>query len=240
MSTDVYVALSGQIALQRRLETIANNIANMSTVGYRADEIKFDAMIAKSGTDQVAFASSGTDFVSRRAGEMVQTGNPLDVAVRGSGWFAYSDAGKTFYSRDGRLHMNDLGELQSVKGYPILDVGGSPITVDPSGGPVTVSEEGSVMQGGKSVGQIGLFEIPSDALFTRHDNSGLIPDKPATPVEDMTLNGVRQGFVEGANINPINEMVKLIAVSRAFENAAAAIQTGDSTTESAIKTLGPS
>ncbi len=84
MQSGLYVALSGQVALERRLQTIAANVANMNTVGYRADGVSFEAQMAKAGDSVVAFAGSGTDFISRQSGGITKTGNPLDVAVQGS------------------------------------------------------------------------------------------------------------------------------------------------------------
>ena len=77
--------------------------------------------------------------------------------------------------------MTANGDLQSVNGYGVLDSGGSPITLDPSGGPVSIGEDGAVSQGGKRLGVIGLFLIPADAKLTRHDNSAVVSDKPADP-----------------------------------------------------------
>ncbi len=161
------------------------------------------------------------------------------MAVDGEGWFALQTPKGIAYTRDGRFHMNDLGDLQSVNGYAVLDSGGSPITLDASGGPVQIGENGAVNQGGKRLGVIGLFTIPADATLTRHDNSGVISDKPADPVEDMTANSVRQGYIEGSNVNPIVEMTRLIEASRAFDQASTAIDQNDQISQEAIKTLAP-
>jgi flagellar basal-body rod protein FlgF len=239
MSSSLYVSLSAQVALERRLETIANNIANMNTAGFRAEGVKFETALSTAGEDSVAFASSGEAYISRRAGPMNFTGNSLDVAIGGDGWFALESPAGTVYTRDGRFHLTDLGELRSVRGYPVLDIGGAPVSIDPSAGPVSISEDGAISQGGKQVGGIGLFLLPDDARLSRYDNSAVIPSKPATPAEDMTTNSIRQGYVEGANVNPILEMTRLIEVSRAFDSAVTAIQEADSMTEEAIRTLGP-
>ena len=159
--------------------------------------------------------------------------------MRGAGWFAFAANGKTVYTRDGRFHINDLGDLKTVNNYNVLDPGGAPITIDPAAGPVTIGEDGAISQGKSQIGALGVFLIPETAKLTHHDNSGVISDKPAVPAEDMTVNGVRQGYLESSNVNPIVEMTKLIEVSRAFDNAVAATQSGDTTTDDMIKTLGP-
>jgi flagellar basal-body rod protein FlgF len=237
VSTATYVAISAQIAMERRLEAIANNVANVNTAGYRAVAVRFSTELQQAG--QVSFSSPGETYVVRNQGPISHTGNSLDVAVDGDGWFGLETPSGTVYTRDGRFHMTANGDLQSVNGYSVLDSGGSPITLDASGGPVAIGENGAVSQGGKRLGVIGLFALPADVTLTRHDNSAVISNKPAEPVEDMTANSVRQGYIEGSNVNPILEMTRLIEASRAFDQATAAIDQNDQVTDEAIKTLSP-
>ncbi len=238
MQSGLYVSLSGQVALERRLETIASNVANMNTVGYRADGVSFAAELAKAGDQQVAFASSGQSFISRVAGPLTRTGNPLDLAVQGDGWFAIQTPNGIAYTRDGRMQLTESGALQTVNGYQVLDAGGSPIQIDASAGDPTVAADGMITQDGKQIAAIGLFSIPDDANLTRTVNSGVIPDKPATPILDFTQNGVIQGSVEGSNVNPIREMSKLIEVTRTFDSVSSAMSQSESSLQDAIKTLG--
>lgn len=225
--------------MEAQLEAIANNIANVNTAGYRASGVRFETALAEVGDQQVAYSSLGDVYVIRQQGQMGYTGNSLDVAVDGQGWFALQTPGGIAYTRDGRFHMTDLGDLQSVNGYPVLDVGDSPVTLDPSAGPVEISESGAVSQGGKQVSSIGVFLVPADAKLTRYDNSAVIPDKPAEPAEDPTTNSVRQGYVEGSNVNPILEMTRMIEASRAFEQATAALDQADQMSRDAVQTLSP-
>ena len=225
--------------MERSLEVIANNIANVNTAGYRAAGVQFSAQLSQVGQDQVAFSSPGEVYVIRQQGPIAYTGNSLDVAVDGEGWFGLQTPTGTVYSRDGRFHMTAGGDLQSVNGYGVLDAGGSPMVLDPAGGPVQIGENGTVSQGGKSVGAIGLFLVPDDAKLTRHDNSSVISDKPVEPVEDMTANSIRQGYVEGSNVNAIMEMTRLIEASRAFDQASSALDQSDQVTQEAVKTLAP-
>jgi flagellar basal-body rod protein FlgF len=239
MSSGLYVALSGQMALERRLETIANNVANMNTAGYRAEGVRFDSVLSNAGGIDVAFASEGESYVSRNPGPMLPTGNSLDVAVQGEGWLALETPSGTAYTRDGRMHVSAEGELRSVAGHQVLDRGGAPILIDPGAGPVVITDDGMITQGDRQAGALGLFLIPEQARLTRQDNSAVIPDMPAEAVVDMVGNGVRQGFVEGANVNPIQEMTRLIAVTRAFDAAAAAAREQEDISQQAIRTLGP-
>jgi flagellar basal-body rod protein FlgF len=237
MSSGLYVALSGQVALERRLTTIANNVANANTAGFRGEEVKFDSILAAAGNGDVAFSSPGDSFISRKAGPVNHTGNPLDVAVQGDAWLAISTPDGTAYTRDGRLHMSASGDLQSAEGYSVLDPGGSPLLIDPTAGDVRIGDDGTITQNGKQIGAIGLFSIPDGSRLTRAANASVIPSQPAQPVEDLTNNGVRQGYLEGSNVNPVLEMSRLIEVTRAFESAAQAVNENETAMQDAIRLL---
>jgi flagellar basal-body rod protein FlgF len=238
MQSGLYVALSGQVALERRLQTIASNVANMNTVGYRADGVSFETQLAKAGDATVAFAGTGSDFISRRTGAISKTDNPLDVAVQGDAWLAIKTPAGTVYTRDGRMTLKESGELTTLNGYSVLDAGGAPLLLDASAGLPEISRDGMVSQKGNQVGALGLYAIDDSAKLTRYNNSGVIPNKPAIPVLDFGANGVAQGFVEDSNVNPIMEMTKLITVTRAFDSIAAATEKSESSLTDAIKTLG--
>jgi len=237
MQSAIYVGVSSQLVLERRMETLARNVANMNTTGYRAEEVKFSTFLSKQGADRVNFASPGESYISRIQGGLDQTGNPLDVAVEGDGWFAINTPAGTVYTRDGRMKMTAQGELRTLSDHPVLDAGGAPMQLDPEGGAPTIARDGMIWQGNQQVGAIGLFAIDPAAKLQRHENSGVIPDRPATAILDFVNNGVRQGYVEGSNVNPIREMTKLIAVTRAFESAANAIDKGEKAVDGAIRTL---
>lgn len=239
MGSGLYVSLSAQLAADKRLTTIANNVANLNTAGYRAEEVRFEEMVSSAGGRDVSFTSTGETYTSRKSGPINPTGNPLDIAVEGKGWFAVRDGGTVAYTRDGRMSMSPEGELRTLSGRPILDAGGAPLIIDPTGGQVRIGTDGSIAQNGRPIGRVGLYLIPDDAKLTRLDGALVVPDQPGTLVQDFTRNVVRQGFVEGANVDAVTEMTRLIALQRAFEMAASAVsQTEDSTSET-IRELGP-
>lgn len=240
MQSSLYVGLSAQLSLQRRLDTIANNVANTTTAGFRSEEVKFEALLSRTPAEPVAFASAGDTYLSRRAGEYIKTDSLLDIAVQGDAWLAINTPAGQVYTRDGRMQMTQTGELQTLNGYAILDVGGAPIQLDPTAGPPQIARDGMITQNGRQIGAIGLFTIAPQANLTRHENSGVIPDTPATPALDFTKTGVAQGFVERANVNPVMEMSRLIGVSRAFEAVSAALVDSETALRDAIKTLGSS
>lgn len=238
MQDSLYVALSSQIALERRLNTIADNVANASTVGFRATGVKFEDVVSGAGAKSVAFTSSGDTFLSNASGAIKQTGNPFDFAVQGDAWFGIETPVGTVMTRDGRFSMNDLGELVSVEGYPVLDAGGAPIQLDPRGGPPKAGADGSLRQGDQLAGVIGLFNFDPGPNFIRYGNSGVVPQTTPQPVVDRRDVGVAQGYMEQSNVNPVLEMTRLIQVQRAFENISAMMRQTGSSVDEAIKTLG--
>ena len=238
MQSNFYVGMSGQIAIERRLQSVASNIANRNAAGYRGDGVTFATVLSTAGEDPVAFSSAGATFISRRSGDVSKTDNPLDVAVQGDSWLAVKGPSGIIYTRDGRMKMAPSGEIQSLNGYPVLDAGGTGLLLDPDGGTPTISGDGMITQGGKQVGALGLFDIDPAANLTRAGNSGVIPDRAATPALDFTTSGVVQGYVEGSNVNPVLELAKLIAIQHALDGMTQANQTADSSVSDAIKTLG--
>src|SRR3954447_14347808 len=217
MQSALYVGLSAQVALEKRMQTIANNVANISTAAFRTDVVKFETVLSRAASSPVAFSSPGDSIISRETGTVTETGNPLDVAVMGQGWLAFAGPGGTVYTRDGRLQIAPNGDLQTVNGFPVVDPGGAQIIIDPNGGPVAIAANGAITQDRTEVGTLGLFNIPADANLQRYGTSGVIPDRPATAISDFSRDGFRQNYVEGSGANPMAELTRLMSASRAFE-----------------------
>src|ERR1019366_2357288 len=116
MQNGLYVSLSAQVALERRLETVANNVANMNTVGFRGDAVHFTTELAKAGDSRISYVSPGTTYISRDVGAAVKTDNPLDVAIQGDGWMAIRTQSGIAYTRDGRMRMSENGALETLTG----------------------------------------------------------------------------------------------------------------------------
>jgi flagellar basal-body rod protein FlgF len=235
---NLYVGVSAQVALQKRLDTIAHNVANATTAGFRAEEVRFETVLSSAGADPVAFAVIGPTYLSRRSGEFVRTDNLFDIAVEGDAWLGIQTPAGQVFTRDGRMRMTPSGELHTLNGYQILDVGGAPLLLDPNAGPPRIARDGTVFQANRQVGAIGLFNIDSAANLTRYQNSGVIPDRPATPVVDFTRAGVQQGYIENSNVNAVMEMTRLITVTRAFEMVSASLAASESSLQEAVRTLG--
>ncbi|ENN84065.1 flagellar basal-body rod protein [Rhizobium freirei PRF 81] len=243
MQSGIYVALSSQMALERRLTTIADNLANVNTTGFRGTEVKFDEVLSNTENKlnaKVAFVSQGNDYLSVENGELQNTGNLFDFAVKGDAWFGVNTPAGLVLTRDGRFTMNESGALVSVRGYPIVDPGGAPIQLDPAGGAPTVGSNGTIAQNGKVMGQIGLYNADVGKGFLRYQNSGILPTDTPQSVIDRSNVGVAQGYLENSNVNGMREMTNLIEVSRAFDNISTLTSSSEGTLTEAIKTLGGS
>jgi len=239
MQDGLYVALSSQIALERRLTTIADNVANSSTAGFRATGVRFADVVSGAGEKSVSFVSTGNTYLSTNSGALRQTENPFDFAIQGDAWFAIDTPAGTVMTRDGRFTMLETGQLVSIEGYPVLDPGGAPIQLDPQNGAPKAGADGSLRQNDALIGAIGLYEFDAGEDFRRFGNSGVIPLGAPRAVVDRNDVGVVQGFIEESNVNPVLEMSNLIAVQRGFENISAAMRATDQTLGDAITALGP-
>lgn len=240
MQEALYVMLSSQVSRERQLTMVANNIANVNTAGFRAEAATFESVLSRTGRVPVAFAGSGKAFLTREPGPMTPTGNPLDIAVKGESWFAIQTPAGVRYSRDGRLTMTDAGDLTTVNGLSVLDDGGAPLVVDPLGGEVSVSADGTISQAGAVAGRIGLFRIAANAdLFRAPDGSVAVAAAAVGPEEDFVASGVVQGYIEGANVSPVIEMTRLIDGQRRFEYAASATSSLNNELQQVIRDLGP-
>ena len=238
MESSLYVSLSGQLALQRRLDTIANNIANSSTVGFRAEQVTFESIISRRNQTSVAYSGIGSSHISTSNGAIVQTGNPTDVAINGDAYLGVSSPNGTIYTRDGRMQFTPTGGLTTLSGLPILDSGGAPIQINPSRGQIQISRSGVISQNGDRVAVLGLFRAIADTKFTRYEGAGLIPDKPMESVTEFASSGVVQGYVENSNVNAILEMTRLMTIQRRFEAISSSIEKSDQKMSDAIRTLG--
>ncbi len=238
MNNAIGIGLSGLMALERRLETVAHNVANTNTVGFRAEAIQFSTKLEKAGQANIAFAARGDEYLNMSQGARITTGNALDVAVSGDAFMAQARDDATVYTRDGRMEISPEGQLRSLDGYPMLDAGGAPIQVNVKGGPLTIGSDGSITQDKRRVGVIGLFDLPDPKLMQREGSAGFQYTGFAEPVTDFRRNAILQGTLEGANVNAVSEMSEMITISRTFESIANALRANEELMSGAIKTLG--
>ena len=238
MNNAIGIGLSGLMALERRLETVAHNVANTNTIGFRAEAVQFSTKLEKAGETNLAFAARGGEYVNMSQGARITTGNSLDVAISGEAYLAQARDTGTVYTRDGRMEISPEGQLRSLDGYPILDAGGAPIQVNVKGGQLTINSDGSITQDKRRVGTLGLFNLAEPKLMQQQSNAGFEYSGFAEPVTDFRRNSILQGTLEGANVNAIAEMSEMITISRTFESIANALRANEEMMSGAIKTLG--
>lgn len=239
MQSAVYVSLSSQLALDHRMSTVAGNMANMNTTGFRGTEVKFAEVLDQvAGGSDTSYVNQGKDFLHTDSGGLTETGNPLDFAVKGDAWFLVDGPAGPMLSRDGRFASNDQGELINIHGHQVLDAGGGPIPFDAALGELKAGADGSLTQNGQPIGSLGLFQADLSLGFQRIGDSGILSvDQPQAIVDTHGI-GVHQGYLEGSNVDAVLEMANLISVSRSFENVTTVLQDLNETIKQAIQTIG--
>lgn len=238
MQLSTYVSVAAQNNLQRQLEVVANNIANSQTVGFRAESLSFSTLLSRTSGNNTSFPGLGEVHVSHSQGVLSTTGNNLDVALNGPGYFALqTPAGKT-YTRDGRFQLDEFGQLVSVLGHPVLDSAETPIVLQTSGQPLEIQQDGRITSGGSIVANLGVFKVDDDAIQSRSENSGFTSRRPGVPIIPGSDTTIVQGSIEQSNVNPLKELTKLIAISRSFEHAAKVIEQSKDAVAGSIREIG--
>jgi flagellar basal-body rod protein FlgF len=238
----LYIAASGMIAEQVRQDQLANDLANASTPGYKADSSEqasfSDLLLWNSNTGaavgSLSMGSRITKVVTDLSqGPLQNTGDPLDVALDGPGFLAVSTGSGVRYTRDGELVVDGDGRLATDTGDLVLGTSGSPITVGQSTDPSTISidSRGTVKVGTRTVGTLAVMSLTGatkqgDTLFT------------GTPGVRPAGTTVQQGFLEGSGVQPAEAMVDMIVSFRSYETTQRAIQTIDTELGKAADSVG--
>ena len=266
MSTKgVYTALSGAIAQSQRLDTIANNLANINTPSFKKDQQIFKEYLTanekEAGVIQVpritasvesfydmqggdkSFVDSAGTYTNFNQGSLKSTGNVLDVAIDGQGFFEVATPNGVRFTRLGAFKIDGNGQLVTKDGHPVLRAGGE----DPAARvfrvsgelPVTISDAGDVMEGENSLGRISLIDIPNKDSISKIGGS-LYEFKKNAQAEIVNIQSpsMKQGFLEMSNVNIVQEMTDMIATTRAFESTQKAITAYDSMADKLINVVG--
>lgn len=216
MENSSYTTLSRQSGLMKEMQSVANNIANASTTGYRKEGIIFSEYIKDVGNDRpsLSMARASIRNLDESQGALVQTGGTFDLAVEGEGYFAVEGPFGPQLTRAGSFTPNDQGDLVTADGYPVLDSGGAPIFVPTDAAQISVASDGTLSADGIEVTQVGLY-LPDDANnLTRAGSTMFDPGGEIVAVENPVMV---QGFVEKSNVNPVTEIARMIQVQRAYE-----------------------
>lgn len=237
MIKGIYTSALGLIPLQKKLEVVANNLANVNTTAFKRDDAFVDELInartlfrdgAIDPTARDVLQKTYTDYSQ---GPLEQTNNPLDVAINGSGFFVVETNEGTRLTRDGSFTLSADGILTTRNGAVVMGKGG-PIRIDNMQqlryDSLVIDRDGTIKAGQHIYGQIRVV-APADYSQIRKDGNSLYSLSDAAVLHDVdpqSLN-LRQGFLEGSNVNPIDEMVALIELQRNFEVGQKAIQSQD-------------
>jgi flagellar basal-body rod protein FlgF/flagellar basal-body rod protein FlgG len=221
MDSGYYAAMTGLMARTQALDTAAANLANSQTPGYRAEREYFrsvllgpDALDSQLGRTVNNYGLLGGNRLSMAQGALQQTGNPLDLAIEGEGFFQIQTANGIRYSRDGGFHRSQNGQLVTAAGEPVLSAAGQPIAVPP--GEVSVGSDGALSVSGGVVASVGLFTFPAGAELTPEGANRYIAPAGTAPVAAKNA-AVHQGEIEAANQDAIQGSLELIVMQRQAE-----------------------
>jgi len=227
MDNSFYVGISRQQVLQTQMDLIANNVANISTPGYRAQNLVFEEYLTKAQNngkgkdntdDRLSLVSVYGQFQNTSPGPMAHTGNPLDVAVEGKGFLGVQTPQGVMYTRGGNFQINAAGELVTGSGLRVASQGGSSIVIPKDAREIGIAADGTVSTDKGAIGQLMVVEFDNEqdldptgnGLYKLGENA---TSRPAPARESM----VRQGMLEGSNVQPITEMTRMIDVLREYQ-----------------------
>ena len=258
----LYTAATGMVAEAVRTDSIANNLANANTTGYKRDDVideEFHPMLMRrindrSKQDVTSFkgfsvggqapvvgklglgaytAGIATDHAQ---GDMQTTGNPLDLAISGQGYFAVQTPQGVRYTRDGNFYRAANGQLSTVNGQAVLDDTNQPITIPEETASISVGTKGEVYADNQQIGQLQFVQFAGAQAVLKQGNNLYYPQNNAQP--QAASGEIQQGMLERSNVNTVNEMVNLIANYRVYEANSKAVTTQDSMLDKSVNEVG--
>jgi flagellar basal-body rod protein FlgF len=221
-------AASGLRARMESLELLANNTANSSTEGYKADREFYTLYIAPEAAEVDGSATMPLierPWIDLSQGNLHVTGNPLDLALSGKGFFGVNGPTGALYTRNGSFQVSAAGTLVTTDGYPVRSTGGQPIPVNASI-PIEVAADGTVRQGGNPVGQIEIMDFATSAGLAKQGNNYLRATDPSNGPVAARAATVGQGRLEASNAVAGESAVRLVSVMRQFEMLQKAVSLG--------------
>lgn len=247
MVNGLYTSGAGMMLTMRKQEITTNNLANAQTTGFKISRLVTHATVeSRRDTDQYMRQREAQRedevHVDWQPGPLVQTGNPLDVSIRGDGFFAISTPKGERYLRSASLKVNGSNELVDATGSNILDASGNSIRVP--GMKTSITADGRVMSDGTEVASLKMVDFPQPYTLREEGSGRWAPyaqdpaDPAPTPVPVGENARVEQGYLEGPNVNTVAEMVRMIAQFRNYEADSRVLQAVDSTIDRAVNQVG--
>lgn len=242
MDRIIYTTMTGANAAAHRQSVLANNLANVSTNGFRAEMSTFRAVpMQGDGSTTRVFALEATSGYLDKAGPAKTTGRNLDAMAMGRAWFAVQALdGTEAYTRAGSFEVSAAGQLVTPSGLPVLSDGGAPIEVPP-GAQITMGADGTITartgnQPPAALGRLKLATPTAEDPLKRGDD-GLFRTTTGDPMPNDAAARMLSGALEGSNVNPVESMVGMIAASRQFEQQMRLLQTAETNDKTASQLL---
>ncbi len=230
-----YTTLTRQSGLMREMQVVANNIANAATTGYRQEGLIFAEHITRmEDGPSLSMATANVRNTSMLQGAITQTGGTLDFAVEGDGFFLIETPAGERLTRAGSFSVSAEGDMVTNDGYRVLDAGGAPVFIPPDATNLAVSPDGTISDDGRPLAQMGLVQ-PLDRIgLIREDGVMFRSDAGYEPAP----NGrILQGFLEGANVDPIGQVARMIEIQRAYEMGQSFLESENKRIRTAMQTF---
>lgn len=211
-----YIGLSQQLSLQQQMNMTANNLANMSTPGYRAQQTLFSEYVSQPrGGDIIRQTSNSGSYRDLSVGSLTQTHNPFDVALQERGYFAVQTPGGMRYTRDGAFSLNADRQLVNKNGYPIMNENNEMIQVQADATQIRITEDGEITSEAGTIGRLKVVNFANEQGMLRTGENLFNPNGQ----DEIIVENVRivQGFTENSNVNPVIEMNRMIEVLRSYQ-----------------------
>lgn len=235
MDSAGYVTLTRMSGLGREMQSIANNIANASTVGFRGEGLLFSEFVRVQDGEGLSMANANIGLTNGIQGELQQTGGTFDFAIEGDGFFQLETPQGAALSRAGAFTPNALGELVNADGHRVLDAGGAAIFIPPDAKVIHAAPDGTLSADGQPIAQLGVF-LPDDLTsLERRDGVTFTTDAAILAVEDSVIV---QGFLEGSNVDAVSQIARMIEVQHAYTMGQSFAENEDERIKSVIATLG--
>jgi flagellar basal-body rod protein FlgF len=236
------ISLSRQIALTRQMDVVANNMANINTTGFKAENILFEEYKMPKARDRdfsysdqtLSYTEDWATIHDMSAGAINATGNDLDVALQGDGFLVVQTPNGERWTKSGALQINNQGILVDQSGFPVMSNGG-PVQFGADDGSISIGEDGTIdTENGGTKGQLRIVEFANPQQLAR-DGSNLYSGSTPIPA---TATRVVQGAIEKSNVSGVTEMAEMIRVQRAYQSLADLMQKQNDLRTSAVKRLG--
>ncbi len=224
-------AASGMKARLESLELLANNLANQTSAGYKADRESYGLYLAPEALDDLGAgvlpSPPHSPVIERHwtdhgQGAVARTEGPLDIALRGNGFLTVQGPNGPLYTRNGALRLSAAGQLETSDGYPVLDAASAPVRLNGTG-PVSVDEQGFVRQAGLPPTRLGVVEFSRPGAMAKRSGTYFEISTAAGPAQPFS-GKVMQGYLEQSNGSPAESAVRLVTLLRQFEMLQKAIQ----------------